>query len=155
MKNNALLTLHLHHSSKQSNNSPAILRSVEKCLKIILKKYQISWYPGPQFNIKMTFYLYRKSHCGDKTILRPPYLYTMGFHILARWYLYIESGPCRWHGPIQALRHEQACRLTAQSGLPSSHLIMLSSKSEEGCADGCPIFKWVTVTWLQRQSTRR
>ena len=25
--------------------------------------------PGPRFNIKMSFYQYRKSHCGDKTIL--------------------------------------------------------------------------------------
>ena len=32
-------------------------------------------YPGPQFNIKMTSYQYRKSHCGDKTILRPSYLH--------------------------------------------------------------------------------
>ena len=30
--------------------------------------------PGPWFNIKMTSYQYRKSHCGDKTILRPSYL---------------------------------------------------------------------------------
>ena len=30
--------------------------------------------PGPRFNIKMTSYQYRKSHCGDKTILRPSYL---------------------------------------------------------------------------------
>ena len=29
---------------------------------------------GPWFNIKMTSYQYRKSHCGDKTILRPSYL---------------------------------------------------------------------------------
>ena len=29
---------------------------------------------GPRFNIKMTSYWYRKSHCGDKTILRPSYL---------------------------------------------------------------------------------
>ena len=28
---------------------------------------------GPRFNIKMTSYQYRKSHCGDKTILRPSY----------------------------------------------------------------------------------
>ena len=30
--------------------------------------------PGPQFNKKMSSYQcnqYRKSHCGDKTILRP------------------------------------------------------------------------------------
>ena len=31
--------------------------------------------PGPQFNIKKTSYQYRKSHCGDKTILRPSYLH--------------------------------------------------------------------------------
>ena len=31
--------------------------------------------PGPWFNIKMSSYQYRKSHCGDKTILRPSYLY--------------------------------------------------------------------------------
>ena len=30
--------------------------------------------PGPRFNIKMTPYQYRKSHCGDKTILRPSFL---------------------------------------------------------------------------------
>ena len=29
---------------------------------------------GPRFNIKMTSYQYRKSHCGDKTILQPSYL---------------------------------------------------------------------------------
>ena len=31
--------------------------------------------PGPRFNIKMISYQYRKSHCGDKTILRPSYLH--------------------------------------------------------------------------------
>ena len=30
---------------------------------------------GPWFNIKMSPYQYRKSHCGDKTILRPSYLH--------------------------------------------------------------------------------
>ena len=41
--------------------------------------FEIWWQaaPGPQFNtcIKMTSYQYRKSHCGDKTILRPSYLH--------------------------------------------------------------------------------
>ena len=31
--------------------------------------------PGPWFNIKMSSYQYRKSHGGDKTILRPSYLH--------------------------------------------------------------------------------
>ena len=30
---------------------------------------------GPWFNIKMSSYQYGKSHCGDKTILRPSYLH--------------------------------------------------------------------------------
>ena len=32
-------------------------------------------YTGPWFNINMTSYQHRKSHCGDKTILRPSYLH--------------------------------------------------------------------------------
>ena len=31
--------------------------------------------PGPWFNIKMSSYLYRKSHCGDKTVVRSSYLH--------------------------------------------------------------------------------
>ena len=46
------------------------------------------------FNIKMSAYRYRKSHCGDKTILWRSYsrlISTMGFHILVWWHLYFES----------------------------------------------------------------
>ena len=32
-------------------------------------------HPGPWFNIKMTSYQYRKSHCGDKTVIRSSYLH--------------------------------------------------------------------------------
>ena len=31
--------------------------------------------PGAWFSIKMSSYQHRKSHCGDKTILRPSYLH--------------------------------------------------------------------------------
>ena len=31
--------------------------------------------PGPWFNIKMSSYRYRKSHCGDKTVVRSSYLH--------------------------------------------------------------------------------
>ena len=30
---------------------------------------------GPRFNIKLTSYQYRKSHCGDKTVVRSSYLH--------------------------------------------------------------------------------
>ena len=31
--------------------------------------------PGPRFNKKMSSYQYRKSHCGDKTVVRSSYLH--------------------------------------------------------------------------------
>ena len=31
--------------------------------------------PGPRFNIKISSYQYRKSHCGDKTVVRSSYLH--------------------------------------------------------------------------------
>ena len=31
--------------------------------------------PGPWFNIKMSSYQHRKSHCGDKTVVRSSYLH--------------------------------------------------------------------------------
>ena len=34
------------------------------------------WWPGPRFSIKMTSYQYRKSHCGDKTVVRASYLHS-------------------------------------------------------------------------------
>ena len=57
-------------------------------MKMHLKMPSVKWRPfcpggdeltlkhsGPRFNMKMTSYQYRKSHCGDKTILRPSYLH--------------------------------------------------------------------------------
>ena len=35
----------------------------------------IYWPPGPWLNIKMPSYQYRKSHCGDKMVLRLSYLH--------------------------------------------------------------------------------
>ena len=37
---------------------------------------QLHSYPGPWFNIKMVSYQYRKSHCGDKTVVRSSYLHS-------------------------------------------------------------------------------
>ena len=35
----------------------------------------LTWRPGPWYNIKMSSYQYRKSHCGDKTVVRSSYLH--------------------------------------------------------------------------------
>ena len=46
--------------------------------------------PGPQFNIKMLSYQYRKSHCGDKTIIRSSYLHN-GISYTGKKIQYFES----------------------------------------------------------------
>ena len=49
------------------------IRYINQCGLIIS---EVLWHsPGPRFNIKMTSYQYRKSHCGDKTAVRSSYLY--------------------------------------------------------------------------------
>ena len=81
--------------------------------------WQSLWDPGGWFNIKMSSYQYRKSHCGDKTIWRSSdrLISTMGFPILVRWHLYIESGPwtCSIFSPILTIHtlhhvHSSHCR---------------------------------------------
>ena len=49
-----------------------------QCVDIMGLWHLMTWWckePGPWFNIKMPSYQYRKSHCGDKTILWPSYLH--------------------------------------------------------------------------------
>ena len=41
--------------------------------KLVCRSWIIT--SGPQFNIKMSSYQYRKSHCGDKTVVRSSYLH--------------------------------------------------------------------------------
>ena len=42
---------------------------------MICANNRIHYSPGPWFNIKMSSYQYRKSHCGDKTVIRSSYLH--------------------------------------------------------------------------------
>ena len=42
---------------------------------IIMLYCSVIMKPGPQFNIKMSSYRYRKSLCGDKTVIRSSYLH--------------------------------------------------------------------------------
>ena len=59
---------------------------------------------GPWFNIKMTSYPYRKSHCGDERILRPSDLHN-GISYTVRWHLYTESGPWTWQENLSITWH--------------------------------------------------
>ena len=59
--------------------------------------------PGPWFNIKMLSNQYRKSHCGDKTVVRSSYLHN-GISYTGKTSFYIESGPCFLH-PSPQMKH--------------------------------------------------
>ena len=57
-----------------------------------LMQYLDCWEPGPWFNIKMLSYQYRKSHCGDKTVVRLSYLHNRISYTGKMTFLY-------WFGP--------------------------------------------------------
>ena len=57
--------------------------------------------PGPWFNIKISSYQYRKSHCGDKMVVRSAYFHNEFSYTGKMTYLY-------WFSP---LGHTQPCLL--------------------------------------------
>ena len=58
-----------------SNSSALAMELLQSCTKPLKFHVPFQEASGAWFNIKMTSYQYRKSHCGDKTILRPSYLH--------------------------------------------------------------------------------
>ena len=57
----------------------------------------LQWTPGPRFNTKMTSFRYKKSHCGDKTVIKSSYLHnrisytskmTSLYWIRALWFIH-------------------------------------------------------------------
>ena len=66
---------------------------------------QILW-PRPWSNIKMSTYQYRKSHCGDRTILRPSYLHN-GISYTDKTSLY-------WIGALDTSLHLATKRFVVQ-----------------------------------------
>ena len=139
---------YVHHLLRFYQNSTRWLLLVHRSLYVAL---HIPWQfyhpgiqrPGPWFNINMSSYQYRKSHCGDKTILRPSYtkshcgdktiLWPSYLHneisytrvpILARRYIYIESGPSLiFEVPCCLTKSRRICSV---SKAPAGVLVSLS-----------------------------
>ena len=66
----------LQSRSFQMSCEESILEVWDIFLSVLsLVMFQLKCCPGPWFNIKMSSYQYRKSHCGNKTILWPSYLH--------------------------------------------------------------------------------
>ena len=58
-----------------SNTSHTFRVVISRVFIVLRKKTHQKLSAGLWFNKKMSSYQYRKSHCGDKTILRPSYLH--------------------------------------------------------------------------------
>ena len=58
-------------------------------------KLHLSQYTGPWFNIKMPSYQYRKSHCGDKTVVRSSYLHN-GISYTGKMVSFYWISPLEW-----------------------------------------------------------
>ena len=59
---------------------------------LTLAQTVLAWEAGGWINIKMSSYQYRKSHCGDKTILRPSYLHN-GISYTGKMTVILNRGP--------------------------------------------------------------
>ena len=158
-------------------------------------KKKIASFSTALIQYKMPSYQYRKSYCGDKTILRPSYLHngisllvlnqglgnpiveirrsydrlisTMGFPILIRWHLYIESGLRILRNSHRLERYLMLLHLRSLGDLPvgqgTDELDDLAALVED--ADkrlGCLLLVWHNFTqqiadtrrhWLKRQET--
>ena len=59
---------------------------------------------GPRFNIKMSSYQYRKSHCGDKTVVKSSYLHN-GISYTGKMTF------CYWISPRRDIDPDDMCNL--------------------------------------------
>ena len=88
--------------------------------------------PGPRFNIKMTSYQYRKSHWGDKTVVRSSYLHNGISYTGKMSSLY-------WIGALQCrLARPRQCECTLNVSFSSQNLQVirvtsLLSPSKNSC----------------------
>ena len=63
------------HKGYASSSSIYTRWNITECCEVLKSSWIYAKKPGGWFNIKISSYQYRKSHYGDKTILRPSYLH--------------------------------------------------------------------------------
>ena len=107
-----------------------------------IRCHAISW-PRPWFNIKMSSYQYRKSHCGDKTILRSSYfhngisytgktasLYWIGAQLSSTFIVWGYDFPVHLH-------HVNPCPYTTLLNANHANMCMLACRSSLRIAALC------------------
>ena len=90
--------------------------------------------PEPWFNIKMLSYQYRKSHCRDKTILRPSYLHN-GISYTGK------TASLYWIG-AQVLSREWGCKWSSAGRRCSNYIWVINNFNDYL---GAPYIRNLTV----------
>ena len=95
--------------------------------------------PVPRFNIKMSSYRYRKSHCGDKTVVRWSYLHNRISYTGKMTSLYwIGAQEVYWVSNYSELGHHW---------LPRNGLLPVWCQAITGTNDGLPFKSWIGSLW--------
>ena len=81
-----------------------------------------SKHSGPRFNIKMSSYQYRKSHCGDETVVRSSYLHSGVSYTGKMSYLY-------WIGALMTLHKTMSIIIVAKFGPMPTNFWFIMAKS--------------------------
>ena len=79
-----LISYHDNQWNVKPNMSNFVVSTTHACWwpGTVMVKFGFHLYtwPGPRFNTKMSSYQYRKSHCGDKMVVRSSYLHNGIFY---------------------------------------------------------------------------
>ena len=81
------------------------------------------------FNMKMWSYQYRKSHCGDKTILRPPYLHN-GISFTGKMISFYWIRAKMWGASSPAVTHQNTPLVRAISDSTKSMATVTKTKNQ-------------------------
>ena len=110
---------------------------------------QLNKQPGAWFNIKMLSYQYGKSHCGDKTILRPSYLHNRISYTGEKASLYWNR--TQWDSPITTLANLFIVHMNEDGSYcqVSSHQNFQLTISESHLDHpSSTVMKWFTLTLM-------
>ena len=115
---------------------------------------KLPWLPGPRFNIKMSSYQYRKSHCGHNTVVRSSYLHNglsyTGKMTSLYWIGVLLYYPdflveMEMHRRVIKALHSEVIQL-------KSHLSELEERENSRTGAYCHRAKWPRTVFQRKQS---
>ena len=98
------ISVYLRNMQRGSGHVGSPAKACQFTWMYLLTTTSMALYPGPWFNIKMSSYQYRKSHCGGKTVIRSSHLHH-GISCTDKMTFYIDSAPWSYCSLALSRRH--------------------------------------------------